>query len=211
MITVWCAHLKNRTDREESILKEFVNKREFDFKIKEAKFNNFGALGLWQTLNEIVKIEVDLNSEYFIFCEDDHVFTREYNWTDLKENILMAQCWNADLLLGGVSSFENAIQLTDAIFWLEKFTGLQFTIIYNRFYEKIIGSNFNVEDQAVDMMFSKLSDNIFCIHPFISIQREFGYSDVTSANNQQGKVEYLFNEYEKVLNFLRKVKYIYHK
>lgn len=211
MITVWCAHLKNRTDREESVLKEFKNKKEFNFKIKEAVFNTFGALGLWETLTEVIKIEAEQNSEYFIFCEDDHVFTNEYSWKDLKNQILIAQYWNADLLLGGVSSFENAIQVSDKIFWVEKFTGLQFTIIYNRFYEKVIEHNFTIQDEAVDMMLANLADNIFCIHPFISIQKEFGYSDVTNSNNQQGRVEYLFKEYEKALNFLKKVKDIYNK
>ena len=47
------------------------------------------------------------------------------------------------------------------------------------------------------------------MYPFISRQREFSYSDVTTTNNQKGYVDKLFRHTSKSLNILNKVKLFY--
>ena len=68
------------------------------------------------------------------------------------------------------------------------------------------------EDEfALDFKISELSDKIFVMHPFISVQKEFGYSDVTSKNAEEGYVESLFAGSSRKLNMLKRVKAEYEK
>jgi hypothetical protein len=43
-----------------------------------------------------------------------------------------------------------------------------------------------------DISLSTITENKFVIYPYISTQKEFGYSDVTSANTQDGYVDSIF-------------------
>ena len=107
-----------------------------------------------------------------------------------------------------MSWLHDAIQCTEHLFWIKAFNGLQFTVIYKRFYKKILESNLD-EGYVTDFYLSTFSDNKFVMYPFISRQREFGYSDVTTTNNQKGYVDKLFRHTSKSLNILNKVKLFY--
>lgn len=65
------------------------------------------------------------------------------------------------------------------------------------------------EEFALDFKISELSDSIFVIHPFISVQKEFGYSDVTSKNAEEGYVENLFRGTSQKLDMLKRIKVEY--
>lgn len=94
------------------------------------------------------------------------------------------------------------------MFWIGKFTGLQFTVVFRKFYDTLLGSELHIND-AADFHVSFLSRSKFVIHPFISIQKEFGYSDVTKENNNEGRVERLFKETSGGLESLKKVRKLY--
>lgn len=207
-IHVYVPNLQERTERKDSIINQFKMKPEFALTIVPAIKNKIGAWGLWQTFIKIVEEEDRKGSDFFIFCEDDHVFTKNYSSQYLLENIIAANTREADLLSGGVSWLQDAIQCTKHLFWVRVFNGLQFTVIYKRFYKKILDSNLH-EGYVADFYLSTLSDNKFVMYPFISRQREFGYSDVTETNNQKGHVNKLFLSTSKSLNILNKVKLFY--
>ena len=98
----------------------------------------------------------------------------------------------------------------ELIFWLERFNGMQFTVVYSRFYETLIQAD-TQEGFTTDIKISELSDNIFVMYPYISVQKEFGYSDVTSSNNKKGYVAGLFQATRNRLHMLDKVKNFYSK
>ena len=50
---------------------------------------------------------------------------------------------------------------------------------------------------------------MFVMYPFISRQREFGYSDITETNNHEGYINELFRSTSKMLDSLNKVKLFY--
>lgn len=79
VINVYVPNLSIRTDRKASIEKQFKDKNEFELNILPALEHRIGAYGLWQTFMSVVRKEHDKRSEFFIFCEDDHVFTENYN------------------------------------------------------------------------------------------------------------------------------------
>lgn len=207
-IPVYVPNLKERTERKDSILNQFKMKPEFVLTIVPAIKNKIGAWRLWQTFIKIVEEEDRKKSDFFIFCEDDHVLLKNYSNQYLLENIIAANERNADLLCGGVSWLHDAIQCTEHLFWIKAFNGLQFTVIYKRFYKKILESNLD-EGYVTDFYLSTFSDNKFVMYPFISRQREFSYSDVTTTTNQKGYVDKLFRHTSKSLNILNKVKLFY--
>lgn len=207
-ITVNVVNLRHRTDRQKHIIKQFSDKPEFLINIVPAIVHEKGSYGLWQTILQIVYEEKKRGSDFFILCEDDHTFTENYSDELLINSILQAKSLNADMLSGGYSWFRCAVQISKNIFWVDKFTGMQFTVIFNKFYQPILDTNFG-EEVIADLSLSDITDYKFVIYPYISIQREFGYSDVTLKNAEKGYVNRIFNTSIERLNILNKVRNFY--
>src|SRR6185312_11999897 len=186
------------------ILQQFYQKKEFDVHIVEACQHSNGAIGLWNSITYILQNLINVQDDYVLICEDDHQFTSEYSKGHLIKCIAEAKGKGADILLSGVSWFKDAIQISKNLFWVEKFSGLQFTIVFKKFYDKILQAAFS-ETDAADYKISSLSENKFIIYPFISTQKEFGYSDVTAKNNEAGRVEKIFDECFERLQLLSNV------
>ena len=197
-INVYVANLEKRKERFESIQKEFANKNEFNLNIVSAIEKKVPAWGLWQTFHRIVEKESYKETPYFIFCEDDHCFTKDYSLDYLDKCIKEAEVYSADILSGGMSWFDTPVQVSDNLFWVSKFNGMQFVIIFARFYERILSSKTD-DGYITDLHLSRLSHKIFVTFPYISKQKDFGYSDVTQKNNIEGRIEKLFQHTQFVL------------
>lgn len=208
-IHVYAINLPHRIDRKKSIMAQFEDKCLFDLEIVSPIENPVASTSLWRSFVRIVSIEKRKNSDFFIFCEDDHSFTDKYSEKNLLEAIAKAQNLGADLLSGGFSWLDTPIRICGNLFWTKAFTGMQFTIVFKKFYSKILNSDIN-GNHTLDIYLSTLSDDIFVTFPYISSQREFGYSDVTEKNNSEGRVSSLFNRTERSLTLLNKV-YTYYK
>ena len=109
-------------------------------KIKYAVKHSEGRVSLWLSIKEIIN-EMK-NSNFFVLCEDDHQFTQYYSFELLLKCINEAQCLGADILSGGISWFKTGVQISKQLFWIDEFSGLQFTIIFKKFYQKILTSVF---------------------------------------------------------------------
>jgi len=190
---VFAINMVKRVDRRSSIVSEFSGNKEFCLTIVPAIEHQVGAVGLWKTLCEIVGRASEKDLDYVVVCEDDHTFTSHYLAINLQKVIADAVQFQADVLLGGGSWFTTCIPMGRNLHWVEKFSGLQFTIIFKKFYRKILGADFHLND-AADYKISSLSDQIYFIHPFISVQKDFGYSDVTADNNKRDAIESLFRD-----------------
>lgn len=207
-LDTYVINLKKRKDRKKHILNEFQLREEFNVRIIPAIENKIGRLGLWLTIQKILTDFTD-NKEFIIICEDDHTFTEEYNKDVLFQAIDFARDRNADILQGGISWYKDALQISPGLFWVDRFTGCQFTVIFQRFYQAILNAQFGTMD-AADFKISDISSNKLVIHPFISIQKEFGYSDVTSKNgNTPGYVQSLFSNTQEKLAQLKMIKKFY--
>ena len=193
LIPTYIINLSKRTDRKMHILEQFNDKPEFNLQIVQAVQNEIGAIGLWKTIKHILQNLLNETDQFVLICEDDHLFNNNYSKEILFKSIKAALANNADILSGGVSWLNSALQVSENIYWVEKFTGLQFTVFFRKFFSKLIAAEFEVTDVA-DFKISSLTNKKFFIHPFISVQKEFGYSDVTSKNNMEGRVENLFKE-----------------
>ncbi|MBZ4187682.1 hypothetical protein [Niabella beijingensis] len=190
-IPTYVINLKSRTDRKAHILKEFEGRDEFNVNIVEAHEHQVGAVGLWNSIIHIIRDLAKPDDNYVLICEDDHVFTENYSEKKLFEYIESARSMKADVLLGGVSWFEDGVQVSDEFFRMKNFSGTQFLIIFRKFFATLLDVSFSNHDCADYKMIS-LSSRIYFLYPFISIQKEFGYSDATAKNNGTGRVESLF-------------------
>lgn len=207
-INTYIINLEKRTARKSHSIEQFSKEKQFDVNFIKAFENANGAKGLWQTIVHIIQNVSTNEDDYILICEDDHMFTKNYNAQKLLNFIKEAQKKQADILLGGVSWFEDAVQVPENLFWVDQFTGTQFMIIFKKFYQTILNADFNIGDTA-DRKICELTNNKFLIYPFISTQKEFGYSDATPFNNNAGYVTEIFEKSSEVLYNIVKVKDFY--
>lgn len=191
-IPTYVINLESRTDRREHIIAQFQGRDEFDVQIVNAHIHEFGNVGLWQTICQIVSESILQKHDYILICEDDHMFTGKYESGMLHEMISEASALGADALSGGVSWHEDAVEVSGHLFWVRRFTGTQFVIVFRKFFQTILDVTFTPDDCA-DARMCDHSNHIYFIDPFISVQKEFGYSDATTRNNGTARVEPLFS------------------
>lgn len=200
----YVVNLLNRTDRRKHILQQFADKPEFNIQIQQPIPHPIAAVSLWLTLCDIVVKEKEKNSPYFIFCEDDHTFTNAYSCDLLEKCISLADKLQVDILSGGASWFDNGVKTDENLFWIHQFTGMQFIVIYNRFYDRLLEVEYD-DNVVADIKISNITDKKWMIYPYISIQTEFGYSDVTNKNNGLGVVQNLFKSAISRIELLNRV------
>lgn len=204
-ISVYVVNLKKRPERKQNVIDQFHGRDEFKLNIIEGFEHSFGALGLWMSLRHIFMDLVDPNEEFIIIAEDDVIFTEEYSKSYLLNSILVAQENKADILLGGMSWFSDVIQVSNNVFWVQNFSGLHFTVVFKRFYNIFFKSNLN-HYEAADGHLASLTNNILFMHPFVAIQKDFGYSDATPKNNNDRRLDTLFYNAKKRLELISLVK-----
>lgn len=207
-IKCFVVNIKERVNRRTHILQEFEGRKEFDVILVPAIVHENGAAGLLETIQYIIREMIDAHDELIILCEDDHQFTPAYSPALLHQSVAMAREKGADMLCGGVSWFRNALEVADNLFWVDRFTGLQFTVIFKKFYSAILNIP-TTAIEAVDLTMGMLTERKFFIYPFISTQKEFGFSDINSKNGEEGHVTRLFDLAHRQCEVLTAVKKYY--
>ncbi len=182
-IPTYVINLPERVDRLKHIKNEFKDRDEFELTIVEACKHEVGAVGLWNSILKVVDIAFNKDQDVFIICEDDHKFTQHYTKEFLFENIEEAYEKGADILLGGVGGCTYAMPVAKNRFWIEHFICTQFTVLYRDFFPAIKSEHFDIHNTA-DGKFSSMTIDKMVIFPFISVQKEFGYSDITKDINR---------------------------
>lgn len=205
-INVYVPNLPTRTDRRKSICDQFAGRKEFRLDVVTPIQHEVPAYSLWKTFINCVKKAKESNLEYFIFCEDDHIFTSNYSYQTLYDCIEDAKKLGAEILSGGVAWYTDSLQIRPNLFWLDKFNGMQFTIIYSSIYEKLLNVSEEADGFVLDWKLSEISNKIFCIYPCVSSQKEFGYSDLNESNGKKGVLLEAFGGVENRFHTLDKVR-----
>lgn len=200
-IPTYIINLSDRPDRRAHAREQFESRAEFDYVLVDAERHKIGAVGLWNTIRSIISEACDRHDDYILICEDDHLFTGHYSKDLLFECIEEARLAEADILLGGLSSVHSLFKISRNLIWAEGFTGAQFTIIFRKFFRQILEINFLDSDSA-DLKLSQVSPHIYSVYPFISIQKDFGYSDVTLANHVERRVDKLFADCSNAIQYV---------
>lgn len=195
-IPTYVINLPERVERRQSIEKEFKGRKEFELHIVEATRHEIGAVGLWKSIKGIIQEVVSKNEDdVIIICEDDHIFTESYQRDLFISQICRAAQLNTQILFGGIGGYENAVKISDDMFWIDWNWSTQFMVVFKPAFEKILKARFTKRDVA-DEFLSKIISNKIVLYPFISRQKDFGYSDVTASNNNKGHIEDLFDKTE---------------
>lgn len=113
------------------------------------------------------------------------------------------------MLLGDYSWVRSAVQVSENLFWVNKFTGMQFTVIFRKFYKPILDANFG-DDVITDINLSKFSDNKFVIYPYISVQENLGILMLQSQMKEKDISE-IFECSMKLFDILDEVRKYYLK
>ena len=197
-IPTFLINLRSRVERRAHILKQFSGRTVFDYTLVEAIECESGRLGLWQTIRKIVSDNINSTHEYILICEDDHEFTHYYSDEKLISCIHHASLLKADVLLGGICFCDsNVKKIHNDLISAENFACMQFTLIFREFFETILNAQFTKDDCA-DFKISDLSNRKLVVYPFISRQKDFGYSDV-SDGYYEDKMSEFFNETARII------------
>lgn len=90
-------------------------------------------------------------------------------------------------------------------------TGFTECLLYKQFYNEILSYKFKETDTA-DGVLSQLTMNKMVIYPFISEQKDFGYSDVTLSNMENaGRIREHFEYTKQRLKSIEYISRMYNK
>lgn len=193
-ISTYVINLPERKDRREHIEKQFCDKPEFLLTIVPAETDAIGAIGLWKSITKIIQFALtNTDDDVILICEDDHTFTKNYNKNDFFRYIFKGAEYDTQIIFGGIGGVHDMVHVYDSLYWIDMVWCTQFIVIYRHAFQLILDAPFSARDVA-DEFLCKILSNKLVIWPFISIQNEFGYSDVTNNNSKLGVITQLFKE-----------------
>ncbi|MFD2742454.1 MULTISPECIES: glycosyltransferase family 25 protein [Sphingobacterium] len=208
IINTYIINLASRLERKDHILSQFEGREEFQFELFPAIVSQNGAEGLWNSIKSIVINAKRDGLDYVLVCEDDHMFTDVYQSESLFSYLQVASNHQCEILIGGPSSCRGYIfPINNDLLHVDFFTGTQFIIIFKRLYDRILDFVFDKSSlDGADLILSRIANSKIVIHPFISVQKEFGYSDITPFyNSNMGYVEQLYVKCDIHLNLMRNI------
>ncbi|OQP57838.1 hypothetical protein A3860_09035 [Niastella vici] len=191
-IPTYIINLPERTERRKHIEEQFRGKNEFDVSIIQACRHEVGAVGLWLSIRKVIEAAIVNDDDVIIICEDDHEFTENYSKEILIRNIIEAHGQHVDYMSGGSGKFGLALPVSENRVWTNFCFSTQFIIIFKKFFQSILNEPF--DDSVIgDKKLSEMTVNKMLFCPFISQQKDFGYSDVTPMHNENaGMLNFLF-------------------
>lgn len=192
-LPTYIVNLKSRPDRRRSVEAQFDGKSEFDVRIVDAVQDPDGAAGIWKSLVKVISIAEEAGHDRIVFCEDDHVFTKHYSSDYLLRNIAEAEAKGADLLAGGICGYGLGVPAGANLYWTDWYWGNQFLIIRRSLYRRILDFDF-CKGNTADGVLSGLARVKMTLYPFVSVQKEFGYSDITPTNGKKGFIDNMFDD-----------------
>lgn len=204
MIPTYIINVKERHDRLAHMRNEFKGRPQFALNIIEAVVHQSGAKGLWLSVLMIIEQAKSKGENYVLICEDDHQFTGNFNEVEFEKFLIETDQKKGDILLGGVHWFNSTFEVGEKLFWVDKFTATQFLVIYSRFFDTLLKSDF-LDTDDLDLKISTLTDHKFVIYPFISVQKEFGYSDIRFNSHEALPMNTDFKLTSSLLNHLQKI------
>jgi hypothetical protein len=136
---------------------------------------------------------IENDDDVIIICEDDHCFTADYSRDYLLKNILEAHRQDVEYMSGGTSYFNFAIPVSPNRFWVDTCLATQFVILYKKTFESLLKEPFD-DNVIADIFLSSLMANKMTLSPSVSVQQNFGYSDVSPLHNKNiNLVDEMFN------------------
>ena len=198
-----CINLEKRKDRKQHVCHEFKNRPEFLLYFTKAIEHKNGNIGLWESIVSIIKKHDFSEYKYLYICEDDILFTSQYSAQKLESIIQEMDKFNLELVIGGsTGGFSETRKLSSNLIWVDRFYSNHFLIVSESLAQRILKLEYRGE-KPVDHILSDLTEfKAICV-PFLAIQKNFNYSDITLQNqNYPDDVGKRFARAEQHLTYL---------
>ncbi|PPL03154.1 hypothetical protein [Parapedobacter indicus] len=168
-------YIINNNDHREavSLIEQFKNRKEFQSPIGNKSFVQGDDLEYWRAIVEIVSLATRNDDDVIVICHTEHVFTKYYDNVSFIQAIVRAHFLRSKIVLGGIyGDFSNIIFVDNNLFWVDRYVGSQFLVIFRSFFETLLlNSSFSKTD-TVDAKLSSLTSNKLVLYPMISLNKK---------------------------------------
>ena len=183
-LTIYCINLNHRKDRWKLIKDQYEKFCTKIYRIPSV-FHKDNVVSCGLSFLKCITIAKKLQKQKILICEDDITFhdkSREL-WVKCQQEL--PNDW--DILLGGISNFENKNIKGKKYKYLVKlndFSGEHMMLVnskaYNKLFHYISINQFKIKhfDRFLGSLAKRNLLNIYCCVPFVSIPIVNGYSDI---------------------------------
>ena len=171
-----------RPDRYADVTEQFSNRSEFDVQVTQCVFlDDNRRYGLWLSMMNCIADAKENGYDKCILVEDDAYFTDYYNENTFLKYVNYCENNGYDILHGGIYGTSNPIRNADFpdlwdISWC---WSTHFIVIYKDCYDKLLHYNFDLAHDVADGVLNKLHLKRAVMYPFMVIQKDYGYTDIT--------------------------------
>ena len=151
----------------------------------------------WDSLRAIINKAKENEFELIALLTGKNVSFDFMGGHYLLKNILEASAQNAEILLGHLNDFTYAVPISESRYWIDRFNGSDFFVIYRQLYDKILAV-YDCDDESVFQKLSSLTVNKMVLFPF-AVDEVNKDKAVTTASNGKRKLEIYSNIRDKYI------------
>ena len=124
-----------------------------------------------------------------IICHEGHRFTEVYQSCSFFRVLLECSELGTEMLLGGCRDFSNLVPVSPRLYWVDKYEGCNFIVLFRRAYHTLLNLSLN-DCESLDEVLSRVLSNKLLIVPFISWT-----GTKCRADSQLALYNYIINKY----------------
>lgn len=199
---VFVMNLEHREDRLLKIIKVLAPIHEFDihpFIVKGDKDDKF--FDHFRQFQRMCRFADYQNLPYFIYCEDDMIFTSNFNLEQFTEDIKFCEQQKYDLLYTGLTAMQEPKRVTEGLIEVHNCLALQFTVVFRQLYKRILDWNFDYIQSwcrpELDYILSENYTKKACTLPFMTMQNPKLKSDYRICTQEE--ITYGFKHTEELI------------
>lgn len=134
----------------------------------EFELHPFGDNWDWDFFRHTLEIVSQKNEDdAIVICHEGHHFTEDYQPYVLFRALFESAGLGTDMLIGGCRDFGNLVPVGHGLYWVDKFEGCNFFILFHRAYQTLLDKSPN-EGESLDEVLSRAFSNKLLMAPFIS-------------------------------------------
>lgn len=164
--------------------KEFQGRTEFEIHPVSGSWD-------WNNLRHVIEQVCRKDEDdAIVVCHEGHHFTGDYQTCSFMGALLESSELGTDMLLGGCRVFGNLVPVSNRLYWVNKFEGSNFFVLFRRSFQPLLDISPN-DDENLDEILSRGLSNKLLISPFISSNGAKGRAD-----SQLALYKYIIYKYQ---------------
>lgn len=148
---------------------EFASREEFDVNyIYSVKENSEEE---WNIFRQIVEKSHANKEDAIVLCRNRGHFSKAYSKEFFFHGIFKCADFNTHLLVGGCVDFNNLVPVTSNLFWVDRFIGGTFLVLFSSAYRLLLNIHPKTS-KNIDTILSETLANKLLLCPMIFKRRE---------------------------------------